>query len=355
MPTPSIALASLSIKDFRGIESLELDFHGPDGNPNQLVVLAGPNGCGKTAVLEAGLLAASWSEGSNLVTGPTDRRAIRYGSKLYRIRAQIQVHGQEKASEVVFPRPMFQPRHGLAALRGEQERQESEVVVASPMSQPLPMYEKRPVWYFSSWRVPALVGPVDATVGKRGHRPARNDRNGLLNVKQLLVNIATIERFDDRLPHLGRYSEIMPVINEAWREFYPERDESFSVEVVKSEEPAGGSFDVYLRTSEGFLLEVDLLSAGQLELFLFLSALALNKNREGIVFIDEPELHLDPQWHRSILRCLMKLQPHAQFMVATHSPEIYDEARSYERHFLVLEDDPRAQIWRPVKPIGAGA
>ena len=206
--------------------------------------------CGKTTVLEAGLLAASWADGSKLVTGPTDRRAIRHGSKLYRIRAQIQVHGQE-----------------------------SKVVVASPISQPLPMYEKRPVWYFSSWRAPALVGPVDATVGKRGRRPARNGQNGLLNVKQLLVNIATIERFDDRFPHLGRYSEIMPVINEAWREFYPERDESFSVEVVKSEEPAGGSFDVYLRTSEGFLLEVDLLSAGQLELFLFLSALALNKNR----------------------------------------------------------------------------
>ena len=326
MPTPSIALASLSIQDFRGIESLELDFHGPDGNPNQLVVLAGPNGCGKTAVLEAALLAASWSEGSKLVTGPTGRRAIRHGSKLYRIRAQIQIHGQE-----------------------------SKVVVLSPMSKPLGTYEGVPVWYFSSWRAPALVGPVDATVGKRGHRPARNDRNGLLNVKQLLVNIATIERFDDRLPHLGRYSEIMPVINEAWREFYPERDESFSVEVVKSEEPAGGSFDVYLRTSEGFLLEVDLLSAGQLELFLFLSALALNKDREGIVFIDEPELHLDPQWHRSILRCLMRLQPRAQFVVATHSPEIYDEARSYQRHFLVPEDDPRARIWHPVRPIGAGA
>ena len=123
MPSPSIALASLSIQDFRGIESLELDFHGPDGNPNQLVVLAGPNGCGKTAVLEAALLAASWSDGSKLVTGPTDRTAIRRGSVGYLIKAWIQAHGQE-----------------------------SEVVVASPMSQPLPMYEKRPVWYFSSWR-----------------------------------------------------------------------------------------------------------------------------------------------------------------------------------------------------------
>ena len=117
MPTPSIALASLSIDGFRGIESLELDFHGPDGNPNQLVVLAGPNGCGKTAVLEAALLAASWPEGSKLVTGPTGRRAIRHGSKLYRIRAQIQVHGQE-----------------------------SKVVVLSPMSKPLGTYGEVPVW-----------------------------------------------------------------------------------------------------------------------------------------------------------------------------------------------------------------
>jgi len=47
MPTPSIALASLSIEGFRGIESLELDFHGPDGNPNQLVVLAVRMGAAK--------------------------------------------------------------------------------------------------------------------------------------------------------------------------------------------------------------------------------------------------------------------------------------------------------------------
>ncbi len=75
---------------------------------------------------------------------------------------------------------------------------------------------------------------------------------------------------------------------------------------------------------------------------MFLAALVLNDDREGIVFIDEPELHLDPQWHAPIVRALMQLQPQAQFIVATHSPEIYDAAMSYERHFLVAEDDPRA-------------
>ena len=81
MSTPSFALAALSIQNFRGIESLDLDFRGPDGLPNQLVVLAGPNGSGKTAVPEAALLAVGRSIDSKLVTGPSGARAIRRGSE----------------------------------------------------------------------------------------------------------------------------------------------------------------------------------------------------------------------------------------------------------------------------------
>ena len=58
MAQPSIALTELSIRDFRGIDKLDLVFRRPDGQPNSLVVLAGPNGSGKTAVLEAALIAA---------------------------------------------------------------------------------------------------------------------------------------------------------------------------------------------------------------------------------------------------------------------------------------------------------
>ncbi len=59
---PSIAILSLSIHDFRGIDRLDLDFRGPDGRPNSLVVIGGPNGCGKTAVLEAALILAGGAE-----------------------------------------------------------------------------------------------------------------------------------------------------------------------------------------------------------------------------------------------------------------------------------------------------
>jgi hypothetical protein len=308
---PSVAMTALRIRDFRGIDRLDLDFRGPDGQPNSLVVLAGPNGCGKTAVLEAALILAG---GVELITGPRGRPAIRRGAPNYEIEAKFQ--------------------SGTTTWRNTDD--------AGPnLEAPMPV----PHWYFSSWRAPALVGPVNPTVGRPGRPRARTDQNRLRLVKQLLVNAATVERFQNPLPHLGRYSVLIQEINDAWREFYPDTDQTFAVEIVSSEEPVAGGFDVYLRTPEGPRLEVDMLSSGQLELFLFLSELALNEDREGIIFIDEPELHLDPQWHRLILRSLMRLQPRAQLVVATHSPEIYDAAASYERHYLVPETDPRSWLW----------
>jgi hypothetical protein len=323
---PTVALASLSIRDFRGIDRLDLDFRGPDGYPNSLVVLAGPNGSGKTAVLEAALIA---SGGHKMITGRRGPKAKRLGGAGgYEIRATLERDGR--------PTPTRDAAH-----------------ISPPTPQP-PV----PRWYFSSWRAPQLVGPVDVTVGRGGRKPAKTDANRLKNVKQLLVNAATIERFTSQtmLPDIdGQYSRRIKKINDAWRDYYPDAPPTFAVDIVAPEEKSSGSFDLFLNLPNGNRLEVDLLGAGQLELFLFLASLVLNDDREGIIFIDEPELHLDPQWHRPILRSLLRLQPRAQLIVATHSPEIYNAARSYERHFLVPEDDPRARLWGDVRGVGVEA
>jgi energy-coupling factor transporter ATP-binding protein EcfA2 len=307
-------MTSLSIRNFRGISELDLDFSGPDGEPNGLVVLAGPNGCGKTTALEAALIV---SGGSDLITGKRGEAAIRRGADTYEITAGFQDSASSWHTKDV-PRSHHPPR--------------ARKVV--------------PYWYFSSWRVAQLVGPIDATVGQRSRQPARTDQNRLLTIKQRLVNRATTDRFHSSTPGLGNYDAVITQINEAWREFYPDAGHEFAVEVqAQRDEEVVGAYDVFVRSADGTHLPVDLLSAGQLELFLFLSELALNSKQQGIVFIDEPELHLDPQWHRLIMRSLRKLQPRVQLIVATHSPEIYDAAASYERHYLVPENDPRSWLW----------
>jgi predicted ATP-binding protein involved in virulence len=46
---------------------------------------------------------------------------------------------------------------------------------------------------------------------------------------------------------------------------------------------------------------------------------------EGVVLIDEVELHMHPQWQRKILPYLMRTFPNIQFIVTTHSPQVLGE------------------------------
>jgi predicted ATP-binding protein involved in virulence len=48
---------------------------------------------------------------------------------------------------------------------------------------------------------------------------------------------------------------------------------------------------------------------------------------EGLVLIDEIELHLHPAWQRMIIPRLEEAFPHCQFIVSTHSPQVISEVR----------------------------
>ena len=122
-------------------------------------MIGGPNGSGKTAVLEACLLAAG-HEG--LIVGKAGADAIRIVPRDYKIETTIRVHEQtysQKAS---------------ARAAG---------------------HSQVPFAYFSSWRSPQLVGALGITAGKRGKRPAKTEGNRLWNIKQFLVNARAHEFF----------------------------------------------------------------------------------------------------------------------------------------------------------------
>lgn len=48
---------------------------------------------------------------------------------------------------------------------------------------------------------------------------------------------------------------------------------------------------------------------------------------EGVVLIDEIDLHLHPIWQKRILKDLMDLFPKVQFIVSTHAPEVINSVR----------------------------
>ena len=49
---------------------------------------------------------------------------------------------------------------------------------------------------------------------------------------------------------------------------------------------------------------------------------------EGIVLIDEADLHFHPKWQKRILNDLMEIFPKIQFIVTTHAPEVINSVKS---------------------------
>ncbi len=59
---------------------------------------------------------------------------------------------------------------------------------------------------------------------------------------------------------------------------------------------------------------------------------------QGIVLIDEIELHLHPKWQREVIPALMTTFPNIQFIVTTHSPQVLSRVDS-ENIFLLKDGE----------------
>ncbi|MGZ8250223.1 AAA family ATPase, partial [Methylomagnum sp.] len=100
----------------------------------------------------------------------------------------------------------------------------------------------------------------------------------------------------------------------------------------------------------GVEIRFDQLSDGEKCLIALIGDLArrlaiANPNREnplegeGIVLIDEIDLHIHPAWQRTILANLTRTFPNCQFVVSTHSPQVLGEAEPRQIRLLTQDED----------------
>ncbi|EFB8839832.1 AAA family ATPase [Escherichia coli] len=70
------------------------------------------------------------------------------------------------------------------------------------------------------------------------------------------------------------------------------------------------------------------LSSGEKQLLILFIETLLQREQQYIFLTDEPELSLHIQWQRNIIPAIKKLNPNAQVIAATHSPEVASKYRS---------------------------
>lgn len=73
---------------------------------------------------------------------------------------------------------------------------------------------------------------------------------------------------------------------------------------------------------------------------------------EGIVLIDELDLHLHPQWQRLVIHQLTSVFPNCQFIITTHSPQIMGEVQASALRILKRDIDGKTQIEIPEQSFG---
>ncbi len=100
------------------------------------------------------------------------------------------------------------------------------------------------------------------------------------------------------------------------------------------------------------------LSSGEKEFFNLISGLILSELKDGIVFIDEPELHLHFQWQQVILNLIKDLSQdfNIQFLIVTHSPKFINQETLPKIFRVYMGNELSSCIVKPENPLnGADA
>ena len=225
----------------------------------------------------------------------------------------------------------------------------SESFTANDAPAPPDVLQHMAVEYFSSWRAPELVGAIKPLVG-RGARPTEREANRLWRLKQRINDERARGGYQKGLPGTKSRDEVwLEAINKAWARFHGAEGTRIEEQIVDPDDEELLA-DLYVVKDDNRICSVDQVSSGELELLSLAGWIILNGFDGGLLVIDEPELHLHPQWQSTFIPALHELSPKTQLLVASHSDAVWDQAFSFERFLLLNEGDLRSPASRGAEP-----
>jgi predicted ATPase len=113
-------------------------------------------------------------------------------------------------------------------------------------------------------------------------------------------------------------------------EIYKSRDvflEVLNKMLLKKEVFVNNENVLEVKKSNGETFPINALSSGEKQLLILFGEALLQENRSFIFIADEPELSLHVDWQEQLVKNIRSINPKAQMIVATHSPDIISDYR----------------------------
>jgi recombinational DNA repair ATPase RecF len=335
---------TLTIKNFRAIEKLSIDLTNNLSQPRQVTLIVGPNGSGKTSILDAILMVVRTSEDFK---NPKLRDGLEFSA------AQL-VRGRGKKAEIQFEYS-----------REEEEASKiNEVFKEGKIRLPFPKNDfsmapcgepTKCIWkYPSNGRgKPYVLSSSQKNsakiLGARGFAAQAVGKN--LIYSRILENIGGVcyldqrrsfrltkdfslknrdnHSYDDVLSWVYQYYERDIAWNEAkFGESYWKKIQRLFNKVCYPSQligpESGPDMITLILKKNNVEYDISQMSSGEHQILRILVGLAAETAVNSIVLLDEVELHLHPAWQRKLIQVLRDDDSNNQYILTTHSPFVKD-------------------------------
>jgi len=356
-----IRLRRLKVRNFKVLDELDLELPAPEvpGDPDVLV-LGSRNGLGKTSVLEAcallfvGARTSAWPEldwrsifGEPGIPLDVPDLVVRTGQDEVRVEGELEIEGSACALDVSMYRASRRifARGDTSLLQTALRAQGASVPRIDPLQaarefvytvtgQTMGPLVCPPLVYFHSYRK-VREGRVE--LGGMIDRNASGREGGVSSSRLEPLSAFKLTVLRSMMGQKGLFEGV------------EDAEAQETIEKLNSimREYAGGTIEklqfspdntIEFRVScgdNGTSFTFDGLSSGQKEIISTFFLIWLHTHScPGIVLIDEPELHLNAEWQVGLVRRLCELVPGNQFIIATHSQDVFGSVEPSRRVML---------------------
>ncbi|MBF0566685.1 MAG: AAA family ATPase [Nitrospirae bacterium] len=337
----AIKIRRLHIVNYKGIDEIELEFPMPRmADDPDVIVMGSRNGVGKTSVLECCALLLiglkKRSRSSNTFESVNQQYSLDMPEMIIRSDAEsARIDGDIIAGSLKTTWNMIVPRKGTVKTYGtieetkgdflsmdtvEQLGQEDEmdsykrfVSVIKGMN-PNPLLSKFFLYFHSYRKVQEGNPELGMMVVKKGFEESIRVSIFKIILMQALMSRGNLFEVQDTELYEGAVNKL----NELMKRYA-------GGEIDKLRPSPDNTVDFRIQPINGSpSYTFDGLSSGQKEIIATLFLIWFQtRNKPAVVLIDEPELHLNARWHRVFVRQLIALAPDNQYIIATHSEDIF--------------------------------